>query len=130
MFARLPQLVVADFCFCIFSYGTAMMHSGYYAGAWPIFLYYSLFFICAVLLPIKAGLNATFLKSVAIILAFPFAILFAAQAQIKTPREVLFIDGLPTLRGAIAHSTLCIGIALFAVGLSALIRDVGKVEKK
>lgn len=122
----LMLLMASAFGLVVFLYGLSGMLYPYYAGGWPIFLFYAVLFLAAVILPIRAGLNALFFKALGGTGLFNFFFLYIAQADIGTPRTVYFDNGQPTLAGIVFQLTLCVGVLMFATGLSAAIRDFGE----
>ncbi|MEX0348995.1 MAG: hypothetical protein AB3N15_06175 [Paracoccaceae bacterium] len=123
----LVLLAASTFGLAVFAYGVAGMLTPFYAGAWPIFLSYVVLFLAALLMPIKAGLNARFFKALTGAALFNFLFLYLAKANMETSREVLFVHGLPTLYGVIFQLTLCVGILMFATGMSSVIRDFSQL---
>lgn len=115
--------MASAFGLVVFSYGLSGMLYPYYVGGWPIFLIYVVLFLTALILPIKAGLNAKFFKALVATALFNFLFLYIAQANISTQRTAYFENGLPTLKGIIFQLTLCVGVLMFATGMSAAIRD-------
>lgn len=122
----LVLLTASAFGLVVFSYGLGGMLYPYYAGGWPIFLFYIVLFLAALILPIKAGLNARFFKALVATLLFNFLFLYIARADIETTRTMYFDQGLPTLEGIVFQLTLCVGILMFATGISAVIREFGE----
>ena len=110
----------------VFTYGLSAMLYPYYAGGWPIFLFYVVLFLAAIILPIRSGLNPRFFKALVAAALFNFLFIYIAQADIGTPSTVYIDNGRPTLAGIVFQLTLCIGVLMFATGLSATIRDFGK----
>ncbi len=122
----LMLLMASAFGLVVFTYGLSGMMYPYYAGGWPIFLFYVALFLAALILPIMAGLNARFFKALVAAALFNFLFLYIAQADIDTPRAVYFDNGLPTLAGIIFQLTFCVGVLMFATGMSAAIREFGE----
>ena len=126
----LVLLTAIAFGLFVFTYGLAGMLYPYYPGGWPIFLFYVALFLAALILPIKAGLNKRFFKALVATALFNFLFLCIVQADIGTRRAVYFDNGLPTLAGIVFQLTLCLGILMFATGMSVAIREFSENLKR
>ncbi|MEP5762116.1 MAG: hypothetical protein ABJ327_22955 [Litoreibacter sp.] len=108
----------------IYMYALGVALYGNYVGAWPIhFLYYCLY-IVALILPLENKLGPSFLIALAILLGFKFLFMRVANANVETLRTVLFVDGVPTLSGAIFQSSITIALLTVAAGFSTIVRDL------
>ncbi|MEP1696654.1 MAG: hypothetical protein ABJJ69_08970 [Paracoccaceae bacterium] len=119
-------LMATGFGLVVFVYGLSGMMYPFYAGGWPISLFYVFLFLAALILPLKAGLNARFFKALVTAALFNFLFLYIANANIGTSRALYFDNGVPTLAGIVFQLTFCVGVLMFAIGMSAIIRDFGE----
>lgn len=111
-----------------FMYAVVNLHEPTFSAVWPIKVYYLILFVVMFFVPIESGLNRAFLFTLLSSLLMSFGLILLVGRNIEWVSDTrLFVDGVPTLSGAIMQVSMTTVLLMSAAGITQILRQLFQI---